>query len=104
MDREQMFPSLTTFYFMQLELNTSAWASSTVWTPIAAVVVIWKVKWFKKRNAVECNVKAVNAELSMYLHFVWQPGVRRQGDFKRYFRPNEEERMCVISILMLANW
>lgn len=40
----------------------------------------------------------MNAELSMHLHFVWKPGVRRQGDFKRYFRPNGEKRTNIIRI------
>lgn len=59
------------------------------------------VKW--KWNVVECYVKAVTAELSVYSHFIRQPGVRRQGDFKRYFRPNEEDKMSVITALKLAN-
>lgn len=42
----------------------------------------------------------MNADLSMHLHFVWQPGIRRQGDFKRYFRPNKEGGICVISKYM----
>lgn len=45
----------------------------------------------------------MNAELSVYSHFVWQPGIRRQGDFKRYFRPNEENEVKVINTVMLAN-
>lgn len=48
-------------------------------------------------------MKAVTAELSLYSHFVWKPGVRRQGDFKRYFRPNVEDENSVISTDMLSN-
>lgn len=41
----------------------------------------------------------MNDELSVerYSHFVWEPGVRRQGDFKRYFGPNGEDNMSVVS-------
>lgn len=39
----------------------------------------------------------------LYLHFVWKPGIRRQGDFKRYFRPKEKGEMNVINAFMLAN-
>lgn len=55
----------------------------------------------KKRNVSGCNIKAV-----CYSHFVWQPGVRRQRDFKRDFRPDEddeEEQMSIISTEMLSN-
>ena len=51
---------------------------------------------------VECKVRVLSAELSVYLHFVWQPGVRRQGDFKCYFRPKEEDIISVFNILTLA--
>lgn len=52
-----------------------------------------------------CNGEAVNDELSVqrYSHFVWEPGVRRQGDFKRYFRPNREGNMSDVSTAMPAN-
>lgn len=44
----------------------------------------------------------MTAELSVYSHFVWQPGVWRQGDFKRYFRPDEEAEKSINSDMMLA--
>lgn len=49
-----------------------------------------------------CNGEPVNDELSVqrYSHFVWEPGVRRQGDFKRYFRPNGEDNRSVVSTAM----
>lgn len=37
----------------------------------------------------------VSAELSVDSHFVWKPGVRRQRDFKRYFRPEGEGKKSI---------
>lgn len=55
-------------------------------------------RYLKKKQQID-----VSAELSVYSHFVRQPGIRRQGDFKRHFRPNEGYEKTIISTLMLAN-
>lgn len=45
----------------------------------------------------------MTAELSVYSHFEWQPGIRRQGDFKRYFRPKREGEIHVMTAFVLTN-
>lgn len=96
---------MTTVYVARVEYISTGFHNSIKYRNMRQQSDKMWSKWLKKSwNVAECNVKAVTAELSVYSHFVWQPGVRRQGDFKRYFRPNEEDEMSVISTLMLANW
>lgn len=40
----------------------------------------------------------VSAELSVNSHFVWQPGVRREGNFKSYFGPKQQEEKSAVNI------